>query len=154
MVRICAKKREAGTAQSQRQDSYCDQQHVRRRCSCDRRSRRTEALEIFNRQLQVLQLELAAVEVDRAARLETQQPERHRHLDDALVVGVEGKNVELIRTACVVVTRAIGIGAKKMAALVELYEWCLTGELSLDTFELHRRACRGRDLGVEVLRKK
>ena len=92
--------------------------------------RRAEALEVFDRQLEIFELELTAVEVDRAARLQAQQPERNRDLDDPLIVGIEGENVELIGAAGVGAAGAIRVGAQKPPALVELDERLLAGELT------------------------
>ena len=105
--------------------------------------RRAEALEVFDRQLEIFELELAAVEVDRAARLQAQQPERNRHLDDPLVVGIEGEDVELIRAAACRRGRAVRVGAQEVAALVELDERLLTGELRLDAVRTRRVALAG-----------
>ena len=97
---------------------------------------RAKSLQVLDGQFEILELEVAAVEVDCSMRFQAEQPERNSHFDDPLVVWIEGENEELIRPAVVRPAGAIRIGAKKPSALVELDEWLLTGELRLDLFEL------------------
>src|SRR5690349_89220 len=78
--------------------------------------RRTEALEVFHRQAQLGEIDVAGAHLKASAAFQTQQPERQLEADDLLVVRVErqhGKGLRPLRTG-----RTIGVGVQEVAALV------------------------------------
>ena len=56
--------------------------------------RRAKSLQVLDGQFEILELELAAVEVDCSMRFQSEQPERNGHFDDPLIVWIEGEDEE------------------------------------------------------------
>ena len=60
--------------------------------------RRSEPLEIFSRELQIFEVEVSAVQIDRrTSHLHPHQPERNAEADHPLLVGIECEDVDRFR---------------------------------------------------------